>query len=73
MRCYNITFMIKCKTLKSRRTILRKLLLNSTALATALAITSNAAIADISISADSSWTYLSRSSQVTVNDGTSFG
>ena len=52
---------------------MRKLLLNSTALATALAITSNAAIADISISADSSWTYLSRSSQVTVNDGTSFG
>jgi outer membrane protein OmpU len=73
MRCYNITFIIKCKTLKSRRTILRKLLLNSTALATALAITSNAAIADISISADSSWTYLSRSSQVTANDGTSFG
>jgi outer membrane protein OmpU len=72
MRCYNITFIIKY-TLKSRRTILRKLLLNSTALATALAITSNAAIADISISADSSWTYLSRSSQVTANDGTTFG
>ena len=52
---------------------MRKLLLNSTALATAVAITSNSAFADISISADSSWTYLSRSSNVTSNDGTSFG
>ena len=60
-------------TLKLWRTILRKLLLNSTALATAVAITSNSAFADMSISADSSWTYLSRSSNVTSNDGTSFG
>jgi len=52
---------------------LRKLLLNTTALATAVAVTSNSAFADISISADTSWTYLSRSSNVTSNDGTSFG
>jgi len=51
---------------------MRKLLLNSTALATAAAITAGSALADVSISAYSEFKYLSRSSQVTANDGTSF-
>jgi len=52
---------------------MRKLLLNSTAIATVAALTSGAALADVSISAASEWSYTSRSSQVAANDGTSFG
>jgi len=52
---------------------MRKLLLNSTAIATVAALTSGAAIADVSISAATEWNYNSRSSQVAGNDGTTFG
>ena len=52
---------------------MRKLLLNSTAIATVAALTSGAAIADVSISAATEWNYNSRSSQITANDGTTFG
>ena len=52
---------------------MRKLLLNSTAIATVAALTSGAAFADVSISAATEWTYDSRSSQVASNDGTVFG
>jgi len=50
---------------------MRKLLLSSTALATAAALTAGAALADVSISGYYEWKHLSRSSQVVVNDGTS--
>jgi len=52
---------------------MRKLLLSSTALATAAALTAGAAVADVSISAATEWNYNSRSSNVTANDGTTFG
>jgi len=58
---------------------MRKLLLNSTAIATVAALTSGAivsvsgvALADVSISAATEWSYNSRSSQVTASDGTTF-
>jgi len=51
---------------------MRKLLLNSTAIATVAALTSGAALADVSISAGTEWAYKSRSSQVASNDGTTF-
>ena len=52
---------------------MRKLLLSSTALATAAVLTAGAAVADVSISATTEWEYTSRSSQVTTTDGTYFG
>jgi len=51
---------------------MRKLLLNSTAIATVAALTSGAALADVSITAATEWKYNSRSSQVAANDGTTF-
>jgi len=51
---------------------MRKLLLNSTALATAAVFTANFAFADVSISAATEWKYMSTSSQVTAEDGTEF-
>jgi hypothetical protein len=50
---------------------MRKLLLSSTALATAAALTAGAALADVSISGYYEWKHLSRSSQLAANDGTS--
>jgi len=52
---------------------MRKLLLGTTALAAAATLTTNAALADVSISGAHEWTYNSRSSNVTANDGTKFG
>jgi hypothetical protein len=52
---------------------MRKLLLGTTALAAAATLSTNAALADVSISGAHEWTYNSRSSNVTANDGTSFG
>ena len=52
---------------------MRKLLLSSTALASAAVLTANIAVADVSISAATEWTYLSTSSNVTTLDGTTFG
>jgi len=52
---------------------MRKLLLSSTAIASAAVLTANIAVADIAITAGTEWTYVSQSSQVTANDGTSFG
>ena len=49
---------------------MRKLLLNSTAIATVAALTASVAVADVSISAATELKYKSRSSQVTANDGT---
>ena len=51
---------------------MRKLLLSSTALATAAALTAGAAVADVSISAATEFSYESRSSQVAASDGTTF-
>jgi hypothetical protein len=51
---------------------MRKLLLSSTALATAAIFTANVAVADVSISAGTEWKYMSTSSQVTAEDGTEF-
>ena len=51
---------------------MRKLLLNSTAIATVAALTSGAAMADVSVSAATEWKYNNRSSQVEANDGSSF-
>jgi len=51
---------------------MRKLLLSSTALATAAVLTANIAVADVSISAATEWKYQSTSSQVTAEDGTEF-
>jgi len=50
---------------------MRKLLLNSTAIATVAALTASVAVADVSISAGTEFKYMSRSSQVVANDGTS--
>jgi len=52
---------------------MRKLLLSSTALASAAVLTANIAVADVSISAATEWKYMSTSSQVTAEDGTEFG
>jgi predicted porin len=52
---------------------MRKLLLGTTALAAAATLSTNAALADVSISGAHEWTYNSRSSQVSANDGTTFG
>lgn len=52
---------------------MRKLLLGTTALAAAGAIVTNSALADVSISAETEFRYASRSSEVTSNDGTTFG
>ncbi len=52
---------------------MRKLLLGTTALAAAATLSANAALADVSISGMIEWSYDSRSSNVTANDGTSFG
>jgi len=52
---------------------MRKLLLSSTALASAAVLTANIAVADVSISAATEWNYLSTSSNVTSLDGTTFG
>jgi len=49
---------------------MRKLLLNSTAIATVAALTASVAVADVSISASTEFKYMSRSSQVVANDGT---
>jgi len=51
---------------------MRKLLLGTTALAAAASLTANAALADVSISGMIEWSYNSRSSNVTANDGTTF-
>ena len=51
---------------------MRKLLLGTTALAAAATLSANA-IADISISGYYEWKYQSRSSNITTNDGTTFG
>ena len=52
---------------------MRNLLLGTTALAAAAPLTANAAVADISISGEFEWSYSSTSSNITANDGTSFG
>jgi len=52
---------------------MRKLLLGTTALAAAATLTANAALADVSISGGYEFKYASRSSNVTANDGTTFG
>ena len=51
---------------------MRKLLLGTTALAAVASLTANAALADVSISGMIEWSYNSRSSNVTANDGTTF-
>ena len=51
---------------------MRKLLLGTTALAAAATISANAALADVSISGSYEFKYLSRSSNDTTVDGTSF-
>ena len=52
---------------------MRKLLLGTTALAAAATLSANVAVADISISGYYEWKYQSTSSDITANDGTSFG
>ena len=52
---------------------MRKLLLGTTALAAAATLSANTALADISISGYHEWSYSSVGSDVTANDGTSFG
>ncbi len=52
---------------------MRKLLLGTTALAAAATLSANAALADVSISGMLEWSYDSRSSNVSANNGTSFG
>jgi hypothetical protein len=52
---------------------MRKLLLGTTALAAATTLTANVAVADISISGYYEWKYQSTSSDITANDGTTFG
>ena len=51
---------------------MRKLLLGTTALA-AVTLTTNAALADVSISGYYEWSYTSMGSTIAANDGTSFG
>ena len=52
---------------------MRKLLLGTTALAAAATLSTNAALADVSISGAHEWTYNSRSSNQAALDGTTFG
>ena len=52
---------------------MRKLLLGTTALAAAATLSTNAALADVSISGAFEWSYNSRSSNVAATDGTTFG
>ena len=52
---------------------MRKLLLGTTALAAAATLSTNAALADVSIAGSYEFTYASRSSQITSLDGTSMG
>ena len=52
---------------------MRKLLLGTTALAAAATLSTNAALADVSISGAHEWSYNSRSSNQTSLDGTTFG
>ena len=52
---------------------MRKLLLGTTALAAASIISANVAVADVSISGYYEWVYQSTSSDITANDGTTFG
>ena len=52
---------------------MRKLLLSTTALAAAATLSANSAMADISISGYYEWKYTSQSSDLTAQDGTSFG
>ena len=52
---------------------MRKILLGTTALAAAATLSANAALADVSISGYYEWRYESRSSQLSTNDGTTFG
>jgi hypothetical protein len=52
---------------------MRKLLLSSTAIATAAILSANAVIADVSISAATEWTYVNRASDQTTLDGDSYG
>ena len=52
---------------------MRKLLLSTTALAAAATLSANTAMADISISGYYEWKYTSQSSDLTAQDGTSFG
>ena len=49
---------------------MRKLLLGTTALAAAATLTANAALADVTITGGAEFKYLSRSSNVAANDGT---
>jgi hypothetical protein len=52
---------------------MRKLLLSSTAIATAAILSANAAVADVSISAATEFTYVNRASTQTTLDGDSYG
>jgi len=52
---------------------MRKLLLGTTALAAAATLSANAALADVSIAGYYEWKYQSTSSDITANDGTTFG
>ena len=52
---------------------MRKLLLGTTALAAAATISANVALADVAISGYYEWKYQSTSSDITANDGTTFG
>ena len=52
---------------------MRKLLLGTTALAAAAALSANAALADVSVSGYYEWKYQSTSADVTSQDGTTFG
>jgi hypothetical protein len=52
---------------------MRKLLLGTTALAAAASLTTNAALADVSISGAYEWSYNARGSTIAALDGTSFG
>ena len=52
---------------------MRKLLLGTTALAAAATLSANVAVADVSISGYYEWKYQSTSSDITANDGTTFG
>jgi hypothetical protein len=52
---------------------MRKLLLGTTALAAAATLSANAALADVSVTGYHEWSYSSVGSDVSANDGTSFG
>ena len=52
---------------------MRKMLLGTTALAAATVLSANTALADVSINGYYEWSYSSVGSDITTNDGTSFG